>query len=355
MSDPALSASPANDVTADGPLLEFNNLTVAFASEGATVSAIRGVSFTIAREEVVGLVGESGSGKSVTSLAAMGLLARNATVGGSVKVVGKEVVGLKEKEMSKVRGTDVAMIFQDPLTALNPVYTIGWQIIEALQAHRDLNDDEAKAEAIRLLSLAGIPRPEDRLSSYPHEFSGGMRQRVVIAIAIANQPQIILADEPTTALDVTVQAQVMRTLQLALDETKSSLLLITHDLGVIAGIADRVLVMYAGRIVESGTADDIFYRPAIPYTHGLLGSIPSVDSDDGGRLAQVPGNPPVLTEAVVGCPFAPRCPIKQDICLEVEPDLQPVADGHASACHFASSVIEMPIGEMFSIDDEVPA
>jgi len=349
----ATTTADLNGTTAEGPLLAFDNLTVTFTSDGATVYAIRGVTFSIAREEVVGLVGESGSGKSVTSLAAMGLLAKNATVGGSVKVLGREVVGLKEKDLSKIRGTDVAMIFQDPLTALNPVYTVGWQIIEALQAHRDFNDEQAKAEAIRLLTLAGIPRPEDRLSSYPHEFSGGMRQRVVIAIAMANQPQIILADEPTTALDVTVQAQVMRTLQLALEETKSSLLLITHDLGVIAGIADRVLVMYAGRIVESGTAEDIFYQPAMPYTHGLLGSIPSVDSDDGGKLAQVPGNPPVLTDAVVGCPFAPRCPMRQAVCLESEPSLQPVSDTHSSACHFASEVITLPIGQMFAVDDEV--
>jgi len=337
-------------------LLEFKDLYVNFPVEGGVVNAIRGVSYDVAQGEVLGVVGESGSGKSVSSLAAIGLLPKSAQITGEVLVAGQNVIGLTEKEMSSVRGSGIAMIFQDPLTALNPVYTIGWQIIEAIQAHRSLTDEEAKTEAVRLLTLAGIPRAERRLDSYPHEFSGGMRQRVVIAIAMANRPQIILADEPTTALDVTVQAQVLETLKTALHETGASLVLITHDLGVIAGIADRVVVMYAGRIVETGTAEDIFYRPAMPYTHGLLGSIPSVDGNGGERLHQIPGNPPTMVGEYKGCPFAARCPMRKDVCLEIEPDLVEVGRGddgeaHAAACHFAKDVVNLPIASMFGHDE----
>lgn len=334
-------------------LLEFKNLEVVFDVEGASVNAIRGVSYQVRQGEVLGVVGESGSGKSVSSLAAIGLLAKTARVRGEVLVKGRNVVGLSEKELSGIRGTDIAMIFQDPLTALNPVYTVGWQIIEAIQAHRNVSDSDARVEAIRLLTLAGIPRAERRIDNYPHEFSGGMRQRVVIAIAMANRPEVILADEPTTALDVTVQAQVLESLQSALEETGASLVLITHDLGVIAGIADRVVVMYAGRIVETGTAEDIFYRPAMPYTHGLLGSIPSVDSDGGHRLRQIPGNPPTMIGDRNGCPFAERCPLRQDQCLEIEPELVDVpgsTSDHKAACHFVDRVVEMEIASMFDTE-----
>ncbi len=211
---------------------------------------------------------------------------------GSIRFQGRELLGLKEKQLTKVRGTGIAMIFQDPMTSLNPVYTIGWQITEAIRAHQDISKDAAKQRAIELLAKVGIPNPSERVDNYPHEFSGGMRQRAVIAIGMANDPEVILADEPTTALDVTVQAQVLDSLRTALTETGAALLLITHDLGVIAGIADRVLVMYAGRAVETGTAEDVFYKPSMPYTLGLLGSLPRLDSDGSERLRQIPGSPP---------------------------------------------------------------
>jgi oligopeptide/dipeptide ABC transporter ATP-binding protein len=349
-------------------ILSVRNLAVDFSTSEGTVHALRGVSFSLAPEEVLGIVGESGSGKSVTALATIGLLPSSAKVSGSVEYDGSELLKMKEKKLANIRGRSIAMIFQDPLTSLNPVYTVGWQIAEAVRAHRDVSKADARLEAIRLLRLVGIPFAEQRTDDYPHEFSGGMRQRVVIAIAMANDPTIILADEPTTALDVTVQAQVLSTLKTALEVTKASLVLITHDLGVIAGLANRVLVMYAGRIVEIGTADEIFYRPSMPYTHGLLGSVPRVDDDGGGRLRQIPGSTPSMVGERTGCPFAPRCPLRQDICNEQEPELRPVPvtmssaatplddGGHYSACHFAERVAAMPIGTMFpdtSADQEV--
>src|SRR5664280_1342857 len=237
--------------------MTVDHLVVDFSTGDGTVHAVRGISFSLAPQEVLGIVGESGSGKSVTALATMGLLAKNATVTGSITYAGRELLGLKEKQLAKIRGIGIAMIFQDPMTSLNPVYTVGWQIAEAVQAHQHVDKNEAMAKAVALLQLVGIPNSERRVQDYPHEFSGGMRQRVVIAIAMANNPAVILADEPTTALDVTVQAQVLDSLKTALAETKASLLLITHDLGVIAGLADRVLVMYAGRPVGIGTVDQI--------------------------------------------------------------------------------------------------
>ena len=246
------------------------------------------------------------------------------------------------------------MIFQDPMTSLNPVYTIGWQIVEAIRAHQDLSKEAAQARAVELLAKVGIPNPGERINSYPHEFSGGMRQRAVIAIAMANDPEVILADEPTTALDVTVQAQVLDSLRTALRETGAALLLITHDLGVIAGLADRVLVMYAGRPVEVGTAEDIFYRPSMPYTLGLLGSLPRLDSDGTERLRQIPGAPPSMLGDRTGCPFAPRCPLATDMCRETEPDLVVVPSvtsdegEHRSACHYAEAVGRGDHGRVFS-------
>ena len=367
---PATTAATAATAAVAEPAdttLTVSDLTVEFATGEGTVHAVRGMSFSLAPEEVLGIVGESGSGKSVTALSIMGLLAKNARVGGSITFGARELIGLKEKQLAEVRGVGVAMVFQDPMTSLHPVYTIGWQIAEAVQAHRDVSKEEAMAKAVSLLELVGIPNAVERARNYPHEFSGGMRQRVVIAIAMANDPQVILADEPTTALDVTVQAQVLGTLRTALEETRASLLLITHDLGVIAGMADRVLVMYAGRPVEIGTAEEIFYTPAMPYTHGLLGSLPRLDGQGAERLRQIPGAPPSLTSEPVGCPFAPRCPLRQAICDEQEPPLRPVtvpasaaptADGgiapvaagaepHQAACHFADAVAEMPTASMF--------
>jgi oligopeptide/dipeptide ABC transporter ATP-binding protein len=337
------------------PALQVENLEVDFPTKDGIVHAVRGIDFSIDQGEVLGIVGESGSGKSVTALATMGLLPKSAKVRGSIKFQGRELVGLKEKQFTSVRGTGIAMIFQDPMTSLNPVYSIGWQITEAILAHQDISKEAAAARAIELLSKVGIPNPAERVNSYPHEFSGGMRQRVVIAIGMANDPDVILADEPTTALDVTVQAQVLASLKTALTETGAALLLITHDLGVIAGLADRVLVMYAGRAVETGTVEDVFYQPSMPYTLGLLGSLPRVDSDGTERLRQIPGAPPSMLGDRTGCPFAPRCPIRAPQCDQIEPPLVPitpregmVSSHHASACHFAKKVGSGEMGPIFS-------
>jgi oligopeptide/dipeptide ABC transporter ATP-binding protein len=366
------------------PILTVDNLAVDFPTKDGVVHAVRGVSADLAPGEVLGIVGESGSGKSVTAMATMGLLPKTARVSGSVRFNQTELLGLKEKRLMPVRGKGIAMIFQDPMTSLNPVYSVGWQIAEAIRAHNDVSKAEATRRSIELLRTVGIPYPEDRVSSYPHEFSGGMRQRVVIAIAMANDPDVILADEPTTALDVTVQAQVLDALRKALDETHAALLLITHDLGVVAGIADRVLVMYAGRAVELGTVDEIFYEPAMPYTIGLLGSIPRLD-EEGDKLRPIPGSPPSMAGARVGCPFAPRCPLRQPICDQEEPPLRPVGSAsvagsagvggaggaggsaqaatsaasgrsHLAACHFADQVHsgEMkPEFQALSVDTEI--
>src|SRR5580698_8318126 len=262
------------------PVLKVDNLVVDFPTKDGVVHAVRGIDADLSPGEVLGIVGESGSGKSVTAMATMGLLPKSAKVSGSVRFNETELLGLKEKRLMPVRGKGIAMIFQDPMTSLNPVYSVGWQIAEAIRAHNDISKAEAIERSIALLRTVGIPNPEERVSNYPHEFSGGMRQRVVIAIAMANDPDVILADEPTTALDVTIQAQVLEALRTALSETHAALLLITHDLGVVAGIADRVLVMYAGRVVELGTVDQIFYEPAMPYTIGLLGSLPRLDAKE---------------------------------------------------------------------------
>jgi len=339
------------------PALQVEGLEVEFPTKAGTVHAVRGMDFSIAPGEVLGIVGESGSGKSVTALATMGLLPKSAIVRGSIRFDGRELLGLKEKQLAGVRGTGIAMIFQDPMTSLNPVYTIGWQIAEAIRAHQDIGKEAAQARAIELLAKVGIPNPAERVDNYPHEFSGGMRQRAVIAIGMANDPDVILADEPTTALDVTVQAQVLESLKTALSETGAALLLITHDLGVIAGLADRVIVMYAGRPVEVGTVDDVFYKPSMPYTLGLLGSLPRLDSDGTERLRQIPGSPPSMLGAPTGCPFAPRCPLRADICTTTEPPLvvvpsvDSVGGDHRAACHFAASVAAGEHGALFSDAD----
>jgi peptide/nickel transport system ATP-binding protein len=336
------------------PVLEVEGLEVDFRTKEGVVHAVRGVDVSLAPGEVLGIVGESGSGKSVTALATMGLLPKTAEVRGHIRFKGRELLDLKEKHLTDVRGTGIAMIFQDPMTSLNPVYTIGWQIVEAIRAHQPVSKEEAEKRAVELLATVGIPNPAERVNNYPHEFSGGMRQRAVIAIGMANSPEVILADEPTTALDVTVQAQVLNSLKTALESTGAALLLITHDLGVIAGLADRVLVMYAGRPVEIGTAEDVFYRPSMPYTLGLLGSLPRLDSDGTERLRQIPGAPPSMLGDRVGCPFAPRCPLAAEVCVTSEPPLQVVdsvtsAEGeHQAACHFAEAVGRGDHGLVFS-------
>jgi peptide/nickel transport system ATP-binding protein len=346
--------------TSDDVVLEVDDLTVSFETDDGKVDAVRGLSYQVRRGEALGIVGESGSGKSVSSLAVMGLLPRTATVRGSVRILGEELVGLRDRDMTKVRGKRIAMIFQDPLTSLTPVYTAGTQIVEALQAHdRRLSDRDARARAIELLGIVGIPDPGRRFDAYPHELSGGMRQRVVIAIAIANDPDVIIADEPTTALDVTVQAQVLEALQAAKSETGAALILITHDLGVIAGYADRVTVMYAGRAVESGSVEDIFYRPRMPYTLGLLGSLPRMDDARPGRLTPILGTPPSLLHLPPGCPFTPRCPLARERCTAEEPALVTVGpDGeHRSACHFHEELVGRSSADLFGTtarDDVLP-
>jgi oligopeptide/dipeptide ABC transporter ATP-binding protein len=354
--DPETTDTPrTGDVaTGSGAALQVERLEVDFRTKEGVVHAVRGIDFELRTGEVLGIVGESGSGKSVTALATMGLLPKSADVRGSIKFKERELLGLKEKHLTGVRGTGVSMIFQDPMTSLNPVYTIGWQIAEAILAHQDVSKEDAWKRSVELLRTVGIPYPEERVGNYPHEFSGGMRQRAVIAIAMANDPEVILADEPTTALDVTVQAQVLDSLKTALSETGAALLLITHDLGVIAGLADNVLVMYAGRPVEVGTVEDIFYRPSMPYTIGLLGSLPRLDSEGKERLRQIPGAPPSMLGDRVGCPFAARCPLAQDVCRKTEPELQVVesvtsaAGEHRAACHFAAEVGRGEHGAIFS-------
>ena len=319
-------------------LLTVDNLTVDFPTADGVVHAVRGVSYRLRPGEVLGIVGESGSGKSVSSMAVMGLLPRTAKINGSIKFRGEELLGLSERELMAVRGKKIAMIFQDPMTSLNPVYKIGYQLSEAVLAHNDVGKQAAHKRAVELLDVVGIPFPEKRIDQYPHEFSGGMRQRVVIAIAMANDPDVIIADEPTTALDVTVQAQVLEALRAAQQETHAAMVLITHDLGVVAGQADRVLVMYAGKPVEIGPVDDIYHAPQMPYTLGLLGSLPRLDGRSQERLTPIQGAPPSLMNLPPGCPFTPRCPLARSLCQRSEPELIHVAPDHLAACHFSAEL-----------------
>lgn len=310
------------------PVLSVRDLYVSFPTQEGLVQAVRGVSFDIAEHELLGVVGESGSGKSVTFLAVMGLLPKSAIVTGSIKVGGEELVGRAPDEVRHVRGKRVAMIFQDPLTALNPVHRVGAQVVEMILAHQDISKDEAAAKAVELLDLVGIPQPDTRARQYPHEFSGGMRQRAVIAMAIANNPEILIADEPTTALDTTVQAQILDVVQQVQHELGAAVAFITHDLGVMARIADRVQVMYAGRIAERGEAHDIFLRPTHPYTRGLLTSLPDANVE---RLIPIPGAPPNMLRPPSGCAFRIRCPYAMEVCAGEIPDLKPFGSVE-SAC-----------------------
>ncbi|MHC6591875.1 ABC transporter ATP-binding protein [Arthrobacter sp. C152] len=315
--------------TTTDAVLSVRDLNVRFSSENGVVHAVRGVDFDLMPGKTLGIVGESGSGKSVTSLAIMGLLPPTAEVSGSIQLRGRELLGLSDKAMCEYRGNELAMVFQDPLSSLTPVFTVGTQIIEALTIHNPAMSRKAKeARAVELLAMVGIPSPKDRLKAFPHEFSGGMRQRVMIAIAIANNPRVLIADEPTTALDVTIQAQVLEVLHTAQEETGAAVVMITHDLGVVAGMADDIMVMYAGKPVETGAVDDIYYNPRMPYTLGLLGAVPRVDVAGKSSLVPIEGMPPNLLQAPTGCSFAPRCPLASDACLAGEPALAPVAGGH---------------------------
>jgi peptide/nickel transport system ATP-binding protein len=320
---------------ATASLLSVRNLAVSFPSEAGRVDAVRGVDVDLRSGQTLAIVGESGSGKSVTAMAVMGLLPEYASVSGSIQLNGRQLLGLDDRQMSKIRGRNLGMIFQDPLSSLTPIFSIGRQIVEALEIHQNLDRDVAWKKAVELLDLVGIPNAAERARSFPHEFSGGMRQRVVIAMAMANDPQIIIADEPTTALDVTVQAQILDVLRLSQAETGAALILITHDLGVVAGIADEVLVMYAGRPVEQAAVDELFARPRMPYTIGLLGAVPRVDVTERRPLVPIQGSPPLLVDLPPGCPFQPRCPISVPACHDQEPDLvvpDAAQDGHRVAC-----------------------
>jgi oligopeptide/dipeptide ABC transporter ATP-binding protein len=321
--------------SAPEPLLSVDDMRVQFNTEDGVVHAADGVSFDLRPGEILGIVGESGSGKSVTAQTLMGLTrSPNATISGSVRFHGMDLVTATEEQLQSIRGREISMIFQDPMTSLNPVYRVGDQIIEQIEAHKDLEKDEGKERAVELLTSVGIPNARDRVDNYPYEFSGGMRQRVMIAMALALEPRILIADEPTTALDVTIQAQIMALIQRLNEERGLGVILITHDLGVIAEVADRVLVMYAGQIVEQGTLDEIFYDPQHPYTWGLLGSLTRLDQPPPDRLPQIGGQPPSLLAPPGGCRFRPRCPHAFEKCGE-QPELEerfPGANGHADRC-----------------------
>ncbi|MGU3291938.1 ABC transporter ATP-binding protein [Williamsia sp. M5A3_1d] len=336
-------------------VLEVADLEVTFPSEEGTVTAVRGLDYSVTRGEVLAIVGESGSGKSVSSLAVMGLLPPSARVSGSIELNGRQLLGLSDREMSTERGRSVAMISQDPLTALTPIFRVGDQIAEAVRIHNpSMSRSAAHTRAVELLDLVGIPEPGTRARSYPHEFSGGMRQRVVIAMAIANDPDLIIADEPTTALDVTIQAQILELLRTARDVTGAGVVFITHDLGVVAGVADRVMVMYAGRAVETAPVDDLYDRPSMPYTIGLLGSIPRPDRPAQQRLVPIEGNPPALVDLPVGCPFAPRCPVHIDACDTAEPPLIKVAAGHRAACINVEAATAGSAAQVFGVEVDTP-
>jgi peptide/nickel transport system ATP-binding protein len=337
-------------MTMADPLLAVQDLTVAFDTDEGAVAAVRSVSYELRPGEVLGIVGESGSGKTVSSLALISLLPAHGRATGSVRFRGQELLGRSDRELSEIRGRRIAMVFQDPLSALTPVYTVGDQIAEALLVHGDITREAARARVVELLDLVGIPNAAQRATAFPHEFSGGMRQRVMIAMAIANRPDVIIADEPTTALDVTIQAQILEVLQTARRATGAAIILITHDLGIVAGMADRVAVMYAGKLVEIGEVNDVFYRSRMPYTLGLLGSLPRIEAGPRQPLTPIDGHPPSLVQLPPGCPFAPRCPMRIELCVQVEPALEPMpASGpaHAAACHRSD---EIEAGNLTSLD-----
>jgi oligopeptide/dipeptide ABC transporter ATP-binding protein len=301
-------------------LLDVSDLHVQFATEDGIVRAVDGVSFGLERGKVLGIVGESGSGKSVTAMTILGLTRDvNTKFEGSVEYKGQKLLEMDEAELRRFRGNEIAMIFQDPMTSLNPVYRVGSQIVEAIHTHEDIDKQTARNRAVQLLRQVGIPNPEQRVDDYPHQFSGGMRQRAMIAMALANNPDVLIADEPTTALDVTIQAQIIELIGRLKDDFNSSVILITHDLGVVADIADEIAVMYAGRIVEYGTKRQVFYDPQHPYTWGLLGSIPRLDREKPKKLASISGAPPSLINLPQGCKFRPRCPHAFSRCFDHPP------------------------------------
>jgi peptide/nickel transport system ATP-binding protein len=335
-------------------LLEVADLNVTFDTGDARVSAVRGTSYRIDPGEVVAIVGESGSGKTTAAMAVVGLLPENTDVSGSVRLHGDELLGLPDQAMSRIRGKSIGTVFQDPMSALTPVYTIGDQIAEAIRVHnREVSRAGARKRAVELLELVGIVQPQSRARAFPHELSGGERQRVVIAIAIANDPDLLICDEPTTALDVTVQAQILDVLRTARDVTGAGVLIITHDLGVVSEFADRALVMYAGRPVEIATVEELYRDRRMPYTAGLLGSVPRLDSPQGTRLVPIPGAPPTMTSlSPDACQFAPRCPLVISECRSAEPDLVTIRDGHWAACIRTGDVAGRSAAEIYQVSTQ---
>jgi len=325
------------------PILSIRDLAVQFTTEDGIVQAVDGITYDVYPGETLGIVGESGSGKSVSTMSILGLIPQppGKIVRGEAYFNGKDLLKMSKKELRHVRGSEVSMVFQDPMTSLNPVLKVGYQIGEAIRTHHpDKKDDEVKEQAVGLLRLVGVPNPERRYEQYPHEFSGGMRQRAMIAMAISNSPQLLIADEPTTALDVTIQAQILEVLKKAQDETHAATILITHDLGLVAELAERVIVMYAGKIVEYGDVHTIFESPRHPYTVGLMDSLPRIGVDEDW-LRPIPGQPPSLISRPPGCPFHPRCFLSQGRlrCREEEPPLKPIDEStHLTACHFADEL-----------------
>ena len=334
---PADAAPPRHVVDYDAdPVLQVADLHVRFGTRRGRADVVNGVTYDLYPGETLALVGESGSGKSVSTLALLGLVPQPpGRVSGTVRLDGRDLLTASDAELRRVRGNDIAMIFQDPMTSLNPVLTIGQQVMEGMQLHLGLSERDARTRAVELLSQVGIPSPESRLASYPHQFSGGMRQRVMIAIGLACRPKVLIADEPTTALDVTIQAQIVELIADLQVQLGTAVIWITHDLGVVAGLADRVMVMYAGRIVEQAGVDDLYAAPAHPYTDGLLGSLPVLGEGRGKRLAAIPGLPPDPTAMPAGCAFWPRCPHRLDErCRDEQPPLRELRPGHWSRCFY---------------------
>lgn len=314
-------------------LLEIKDMKTSFFTHVGEVQAVRGVDITLNRGEALGIVGESGSGKSVTAMSIMGLVQAPGKVkNGEIFFKGENLLEKTNKEMMNIRGNEIAMIFQDPMTSLNPVYTVGNQIIEAIVKHKKISKKEARVEAVEMLRIVGIPSPEKRIDNYPHEFSGGMRQRAMIAMALSCEPEFLIADEPTTALDVTIQAQILELIKGLRDKLDTGVILITHDLGVVADVCSRIIVMYGGLIMEEGTVEQIFYEPKHPYTFGLLKAIPKLNIAEKERLSPIPGTPPDLVRPPKGCPFSARCPYAMKICFEGNPEYTQISPDHRAAC-----------------------